>query len=61
MERLHDIFGYPYELIVHGEWRRALRHKVANGLYNVVETERERRRDASNEVFRGEGLSSGKL
>ena len=40
MERLRDILGHPYELIVHGERRRALHHKVANGLCGVAETER---------------------
>ena len=40
---------------------RALRLKVANGLYGVAQTERERCRGAPNEVFRGERLSSGKL
>ena len=51
MERLRDIFGHPYELIVHGEWRHTLRHKVANVLYGVVNTEREHYRDAPDEVF----------
>ena len=40
---------------------RALRLKVANGLYGVAQTERERCRGAPGEVFRGEQLSSGKL
>ena len=61
MERLHDIFGHPHELIVRGEWRHALRHKVANGLCGVVDTEREHCRGAADEVFWGEQLSPGKL
>ena len=35
-------------------------HKVANGLYGVAETKRERCRGAPDEVFRRERLSSGK-
>ena len=36
-------------------------HKVANGLCDVAQTERERRRGAPDEVFREERLSFGKL
>ena len=61
MKRLRDIFGYPYELIVCGGWRRALPHRMANGLYGVTEIERERCWGAPDEVFREERLSSGKL
>ena len=61
MERFHDIFGHPHELIVRGGWGRALRHKVANGLGGVAQTERERCRGAPDEVFQRERLSSGKL
>ena len=61
MERLHNIFGHPYELVIHGERRRALRHKVANGLYDVKETEREHCRGAPDGVFWRERLPSGKL
>ena len=61
MERFHDIFGHPHELIVHGGSRRALRHRVANGLCGVAQTERERSRGALDEVFRRGWLSSGKL
>ena len=61
MERLYDIFGYPYELIVCGGWRRALRHRVAIGLCDVAETEQERCRGAPDEVFQRERLSSSKL
>ena len=61
MERLHDIFGHPHELIVRGGWRCALRHKVANGLCGVAENGRERCRGAPDEVCRREWLSSGKL
>ena len=61
MERFHDIFGHPHELIVHGGSRRALRHRVANGLCGVAQTERERCRGAPDEVFRGERLSPDKL
>ena len=52
MERLCDIFGHPYELIVCGEWRCALRHRVAIGLCGVEKTEQERCWGAPNEVFR---------
>ena len=38
-----------------------MRHKVANGLYGIVETEREHFRGAPDEVFWGERLSPGKL
>ena len=61
MERLHDIFGHPHELIVHGGQRRASCHKVGIGLYGVAETERERYRGASDEVCRREQVPSGKL
>ena len=61
MERLHDIFGHPHELIIHRGWGRAVRHKVANGLCGIAQTERERCRGALDKVFRGERLSSGKL
>ena len=61
MERFHDIFGHPHELVVHRGWRRALRHKVANGLYGVAETKRERCRGILDEVFQRERLPSGKL
>ena len=61
MERLHDIFGHPHELVVHRGWRHVLRHRVVNGLCGVAETEWERCRGALGEVFRGEGLSLGKL
>ena len=61
MERLHDIFGHRRKLIVHGGWRRALRHKVANGLCGVAKTKREHCRGAPNEVFQGERLFPGKL
>ena len=61
MERFHDIFGHPHELVVHRGWRRALHHKVANNLYGVALTGWERCRGAPDEVFRGERLSFGKL
>ena len=61
MERFHDVFGHPHELIIRGGWRRALRHKVANGLCGVAETGRERCWGASDEIFWGERLSPGKL
>ena len=59
MERFYDIFDHPHELIVRGGWRRALRHKVANGICGVAETGRERYRGAPDEVFWGERLSPG--
>ena len=61
VERFHDIFGHPYELVVGGGWRSALRHKVANGLCGVAEIGWECCRGAPNEVFRRERLSSEKL
>ena len=61
MERFHDVFGHPHELIVHKGWGRVLRHKVADGLYGVAQTEWERYRGTPDEVFRGERLSSSKL
>ena len=61
MERFHDIFGPPHELIVHAGWGRVLQHKVANGLYSIVETKREHCWGAPNEVFWREQLPSGKL
>jgi hypothetical protein len=61
MEGFRDIFGHPYELVVHGGWRHALRHKVANGLYGIAETERECCRGAPDEVFWGVQLFSNKL
>ena len=61
MERFRDIFGHPHKLIVRGGWRRALRHKVANGLCRVVKTRWERYRGTLDEVFWGEWLSSGML
>ena len=61
MERFHDVFDHPYELIAHGGWTHALRHKVANGLCGVAETGQEHYRGAPDEVFRRERLSTGKL
>ena len=60
MKRFHDIFSHPHELVIHGGWRRALRHKVANSLYNVTETGQERCQGTPDEVFWGEQLSFGK-
>ena len=61
MERFHDIFGHPQELIVYGGWRPAVRHRVANGLCGVAYTRRERRWGAPDKVFWGERLSCIKL
>ena len=61
MERFYDVFGHPHELVIRRGWGSALRHKVANGLCGIAQTERERYRGAPNEVFRGERLSFGKL
>lgn len=61
VERFHDVFDHPHELIVRRGWGRALCHKVANGLCGVAQTEQEHCRDAPDEVFQGERLSSGKL
>ena len=61
MERFRDVFHHPHELVARWGRNHALRHKVANGLCGVAETEREHYRGASDEVFRGERLSLGKL
>ena len=61
MERLHDIFGHPYELVVRGGQRRASCHKVAIGLCGVVEIEQEHCRGTPDEVFQREQLPSSKL
>ena len=61
VKRLRYIFSHPHELIVHGGWRHVLCHKVAIDLCGVAETERERCRDAPDEVFWRERLPSGKL
>ena len=59
MERFCHVFGHPHELVVRRGWGRALRHKVANGLCGVAQTEQEHCRGAPDEVFRGERLSFG--
>ena len=51
VEIFHDVFGHPHELVVCGGWRRALLHRVANGLCGVTEIGRERCRGAPDEVF----------
>jgi hypothetical protein len=51
IERLHDVFDHPHELVVRGGRDHALRHKVANSLCDIVETEWEHCRGASDEVF----------
>ena len=61
MERFRDIFDHPHELVIRMGWRRALRHRVANGLYDVAETKRECCWGAPDEVFQRERLSSSKL
>ena len=61
MKKFHDVFGHPHELIIRRGWGRALRHKVANGLCGIAQTEREHCRGTPDEVFQGEQLSSGKL
>ena len=61
VERLHDIFSHPHELVVRGGRRHVLCHKVAIGLCGVAEIERERCRGAPDEVFRRELFSSDKL
>ena len=61
MERLHDIFGHPHELIVRGEWRHVLCHKVANSLCGIAKTEWECCRGAPDEVCQREWLPSSKL
>ena len=61
MERFHNVFGQPHKLIIHRGWVHALCHEVANGLYDIAQTEWERCRGAPDEVFWGERLSFGKL
>ena len=60
MERLHDMFDYPHELVVRGRLNHASCHKVANGRRSIAETERKRCRGAPYVVFRREGPSFGK-
>ena len=50
MEKLCDIFGHPHKLVVSRVWGHELRHKVANGLYGIAQTERERCRGTPGEV-----------
>ena len=59
MERFHDMFDHPHEFVIHGRWNHALRHKVANGLRNVAETEWKHCWGAPDEVFQREGFPSG--
>ena len=54
MERFHNIFGHPHELIVRGGWTCALRHRVANGVCGVAKTGWEHYRGALDEVFQRE-------
>ena len=61
VETFRDIFGHPHELVVRRGWGSALRHKEANSLCGIAQTEHERHRGTPDEVFRGERLSSGKL
>ena len=61
MERLHDVFDDPHELVIRRGRDHALRHKVANGLCDVTETEQERYWGTPDEVFQRERLSSSKL
>ena len=51
MERFRDVFDHPHELIIYVGWDHALRHKVANGLCGIAETEREHYRGALYEVL----------
>ena len=61
MERLHDMFAHPHELIVHERLNHASCHKVANGCRSVAETEQKRYRDALYVAFQREGSSSKRL
>ena len=61
MERFHDVFDHPHELVACGGWNHALRHKVAKGLCGVADTEWEHYQGAPDEVFQGERFSPGKL
>ena len=58
MERFYDMFDHPHKFIIRGRWNHVLRHKVANGLRDIVETERKHCRGAPNEVFRRDGFPS---
>ena len=51
MERFRDVFDHPHELVIRRVWGRALRHKVANGLCGMVQTEWERCWGVPDEVF----------
>ena len=61
MERLHDVFDHPHELVIRGGWNHALHQKVTNGLCGIAKSKREHCQDALDEVFWGERLSSSKL
>ena len=54
VERLHDVFDYPHEL-VHGWLNHASCHKLANGRRSFAETEWKRRWGAPCGVFWREG------
>ena len=60
MERFRDVFGHPHKLVVRRGWGCALHHRVANGLYGVVEIGQERYRGAPDEVSQRERLPSSK-
>ena len=60
MERLHDVFDYPHELIVRGQQDHASCHTMANDRRSVAETEWKRCRGAPYVVLRREGFSSRK-
>ena len=60
VERFHDVFDYPDELVVRGWQNHASCHKVANGRRSVAEAERKRCQGALYVVFWREGPSSGK-
>ena len=61
MERFHDVFGHPHELVVRTGWVHALCHEVADGPRSIAQTEWERCQGASGEVFWGERFPSGEL
>ena len=51
MERLRDMFDHPHELVVCGGWDHVLRHKVANDLCGIAETEWEHCWGSPDEAF----------
>ena len=51
MERFHDVFGHPHELVVRRGWVHALHHEVANGPHSIAQTKQEHHRGTLGEMF----------